>query len=61
MATQILVNIGPGIGLLPDNSNPLPDPMLTNHQRGPVTFTWPNFHKKNLSHQFLKMAWKLFI
>ena len=61
MATQILVNIGPGIGLLPDNSNPLPDPMLTNHQCGPMTITWPKFHKKGHSHQLLKMAWKLSI
>ena len=27
-----LVNIGPGNGLLPDGTKPLPDPMLTYHQ-----------------------------
>ena len=31
MATQILVNIGSGNGLLPDSSKPLPEPMLTYH------------------------------
>ena len=32
MATEILVNIGSGNGLLPDSTKPLPKPMLTNHQ-----------------------------
>ena len=28
------VNIGPGNGLLPDDTKPLPEPMLTYHQLG---------------------------
>ena len=40
MATEILVNIGSGNGLLPDGTKPLPEPMLTNDQLGAVAFTW---------------------
>ena len=32
MATGILVNLGPGNGLLPDGTKPLPEPMLIYHQ-----------------------------
>ena len=32
MATEILVNIGSGNGLLPDSTKPLPEPMVTYHQ-----------------------------
>ena len=35
MATEIWVNIGSGNGLLPDGTNPLPEPMLTDHQWSP--------------------------
>ena len=31
MALEILVNTGSGIGLLPDGTKPLPEPMLTDH------------------------------
>ena len=31
-ATEIWVNIGPGNGLMPDSTKPLPEPMLTYHQ-----------------------------
>ena len=41
MATQILVNIGPGNGLLPDGTKPLPEPMLTYHKYRPVTRDTP--------------------
>ena len=34
---EIWVNIGSGNGLLPDGTKPLPEPMLTDHQRSPVT------------------------
>ena len=34
MTTQIWVNIGPGNGLLPDGTKPLPEPILTNYQCG---------------------------
>ena len=40
MVTQIYVNIGSGVGLLPDGTKPLPEPMLTNDQLGVVAFTW---------------------
>ena len=40
MASQNLLNIGPGDNLLPDGSIPVPEPMLTNHQWGPVPYTW---------------------
>ena len=39
MVTGIYVNIGSGNGLLPDGIKPLPEPLLTNDQRGVVTFT----------------------
>ena len=48
-------------GLLPDGTKPLPEPTLTYHQEGPVIFIWGQFHKRYLSHQSLKFAWKLFI
>ena len=35
-----LVNIGSDNGLLPDGTKPLPETMLTNHQRNLVEFTW---------------------
>ena len=35
MATEIWVNIGSSNGLLPDGTNPLPEPMLTDHQWSP--------------------------
>ena len=38
------VNIGSGNGLVPDGTKPLPEPMLTYHQWGPVTFTWGYHH-----------------
>ena len=51
MATQIWVNIASGNGLLPDGTKPLPEPMLTYHQEGPVAFTWVQFYQRYLSHQ----------
>ena len=33
MATEIWVNIGSGNGLVPDGTKPLPEPMLTDHQK----------------------------
>ena len=43
--TMIWVNTGSGNGLLPDGIKPLPEPMLTNHQRGPLAFSWGQFHR----------------
>ena len=38
-ASDILVDIGSGNGLLPDGTKPLPEPMLTlNYQQGPLAF-----------------------
>ena len=37
MVTEIWVNFGSVNGLLPDSTNPLPEPMLKNNQWGPVT------------------------
>ena len=39
-------------------TKPVPEPMLTYHQWGPVTFTQGQFLKRYLSHQWLKWAWK---
>ena len=38
MASGILVNIDLGNGLMYDGTKPLPEPMLTYHQRDPLTF-----------------------
>ena len=38
MASQNLVNIGSSNDLVPDGTKPLPEPVLTNQQRGLVTF-----------------------
>ena len=59
MATKIWVNIGLGIGLLPDGTKPLPEPMLSDHQWSPVTFILGQFHKRCPNHQSLKSVWKL--
>ena len=53
------VNIGSGNGLLPDGTKPLPEPMLTYHPQDPLTFIWCQFHKRYISHQWLKLTWKL--
>ena len=45
--------------LLPDGTKPLPEPMFTYHQRGPVTITWGQFLERYLSHHLLQLAWKL--
>ena len=37
------VNIGSGNGLLSDVTKPLPEPMLTYHQRCSLAFTWEQF------------------
>ena len=56
--THKYVNIGSGNGLLPDGTKPLPEPMLTYHQLGSVSFIREQLHKRYLSHQSLKqLAW----
>ena len=37
-------------GLLPDDTKPLPDPISTIHQWGPVVFTWGQLHRKCAGH-----------
>ena len=67
METWTWVNIGSGNGLLPDGTKPLPPPMLivdlsSSRSCGihmNVTIIWRQFHKRYLSHQLLKLAWKL--
>ena len=59
MAIGNRVNIGPGNGLLPDGTKPLPETMLTYHQWSLVTITWAQFHKRYFSHHLLKLTWKL--
>ena len=46
MASGTLVNIVSGNGLMPDGTKPLPKPLLTYHQQGPVAFISEQFHKK---------------
>ena len=43
-------------GLVPDDTKPSPLQMLHWHQQDPVGITWWLFRKRNLSHQFLKLA-----
>ena len=43
MASEILVNIGSGNGLLPDGTKPLPEPMSIFHQRSFVAFMFNEF------------------
>ena len=44
MASEILINIDSGNGFLPDGTKTLLEPMLTYHQRGPVTITSGHQH-----------------
>ena len=55
-----LGNIGSGNGLLPDDTKPLPEPIL-NHKYGPVAITQELFYNKYLSHHLLKWAWNALI
>ena len=59
MTTEILVNIGSGNGSLPDGTEPLPEPKLTNHQLGPVAFIWGQFHRKWSRYLSLMWIWKI--
>ena len=54
MATYFWVSIGSSNGLLPDGTNPLPEPMLTYHQWNSVVPTWDQFHTKCSRYQFVK-------
>ena len=54
MTTENWAKIGSGNGLLPDGTKPLPEPMLTYHEYGPVAITQVLSYNKYLSHQLLK-------
>ena len=61
VVAQNCTNVGLSNGLLTDNTKSLPEPMLINHQCGPVTFIRRRIHKGwYLSHQSPTLAWKLF-
>ena len=53
------VNIGSGNGLLPDGTKPLPDPMLTYHQYGPVASIGGHYHEKVWRYQSVKQFLKI--
>ena len=61
MATQHLVNIGLGNGLLPDGTKSLPDQLLTYHWSSPVVFNGGQFHWKCWRYQSLKYVAKLHV
>ena len=44
MVSCTLVNIGLDITLLPDGNKPLPEPMMTDHQRYSLVSTLEQFH-----------------
>ena len=46
MVLRIWVNIGSGIDLLHDDTKPLPEPKLSNHQWSLMALTWGQFHRK---------------
>ena len=48
------------MALLPDGTKPLPEPMVTYYQKGPVMFIWGQFCLRCYSHQSLKFAWNFF-
>ena len=56
---KILVNTGSGSGLMPEGTKPLPEPMLTYHQLGPVAFIWGHYHKKIWRCPSVKRYWRL--
>ena len=57
-----LVSIGPGNGLFPDGTKPLPEPKLTYHPWYPMRIMiWRQYHNKYLNHQLLNLAWKLLV
>ena len=51
MSTQDWIYISSKNGLLPDGTKPLSEPMLTNHYRDPVAYTWGQAHKEYPSTQ----------
>ena len=54
-------SIGSGNGLLPDSTEPIPEPVLTYHQWGPVAFIWGQFHCNSSIFQWLECLWTLHV
>ena len=54
-----MVNTGSDNGLLPDGTNPLPEPMLTRRQWGFVAFTCRQFHRDCLRLQSVNISLKI--
>ena len=50
MTTEIWVNIGSGNGLMPDDTKPLPEPILTNQSVKSSDIHIAQFHKRWLKH-----------
>ena len=48
-----------GSTLVPDGTKPLPEPMLTYHQQGPVAFIWEQFHKETFQPLITKIGLKI--
>ena len=59
MVTEIWVNTDSGKGLLPNDTKPLPETMLTNHQWGPATSE--SNSQEIPQWASLKLAWKLIL
>ena len=59
MASENLVNIGSGNGLLPDGTKPLPKPMLTDHQWDLVTSSFGAISQDILKISVLNMSSKI--
>ena len=49
---QIWVNMGSSNSLLPDSPKTILDPLLTYHQRGPLAFSWGQFHRNSSIHHY---------
>ena len=46
------------MALLPDGTKPLPEPMLTYHQRGSVAYFWEQFRRNCSRYRFRIWVWK---
>ena len=55
MVPESWVNADLANVLLPDVIKPLPEAMITNHPKCPMTPIWDQFYNKCPSHQFLEL------
>ena len=51
------IDIGSGNGLLPDDANPLPEPMLTYQQWDPLAYSWGQIHSNSFRAKCLKFTY----